>query len=370
MVCSQIRSRLAKFSICIDANSPLGMDTTVRASVRTRVDRSPISSTVPIWLPNRQKSPTCTGWSATSEAPPNRCSTVFWAASASAMPPTPSPAMSAVTWTPSTSRSAKNPSSATRSVSARWARSATAILASCCPCQSSRTLPPPTATMLRRSQVTATTATISSTVAKAGCTASARLSARRVAWNSATAIRRRVGAATPWAIRSASGKRARVARPWISHRAHATRIRARRSEAGTRHSRAIHCHSAISSSRTSTNIGGRNSPTGPWPNSAYRPGILAAVPAATFQMGTLSSPDTRSRNRVTPPFLVSTRPTTSRLGGSPSWRRPSGSSENSVGSSGKIWSSTTRRWRARVGPRLAASAAGKRLRSRYAAARP
>ena len=67
-------------------------------------------------------------------------------------------------------------------------------------------------------------------------------------------------------------------RSWTSHRPSATRTQARRSEAGTRHSRAIHCHSAISNRRTSTNIGGRSSPTGPWPTSAYRPGIRGHRP--------------------------------------------------------------------------------------------
>ena len=43
------------------ANSTLGTLTTVRSTVRKRVDRMPMSSTVPIRSPKRQNSPTLTG---------------------------------------------------------------------------------------------------------------------------------------------------------------------------------------------------------------------------------------------------------------------------------------------------------------------
>ncbi len=81
-------------------NSAFGMETRVRSRVRIRVERMPISSTVPTSSPKRQKSPTRTGASATSVMPPKRFSRVFCAARATARPPTPRPATSAVTFTP------------------------------------------------------------------------------------------------------------------------------------------------------------------------------------------------------------------------------------------------------------------------------
>src|SRR5260370_41154047 len=73
-------------------NSAVGTVTMVRFSVGMRVERNPISSTVPTRSPNRQKSPTATGRSVMTATPPKRFSTVFCAASAIARPPTPSPA--------------------------------------------------------------------------------------------------------------------------------------------------------------------------------------------------------------------------------------------------------------------------------------
>ena len=48
---SRIWSRAAKFSSWIAENSAFGIVTTVRSRERTRVERSPISSTVPILSP-------------------------------------------------------------------------------------------------------------------------------------------------------------------------------------------------------------------------------------------------------------------------------------------------------------------------------
>jgi hypothetical protein len=53
-----------KLSSSIWESTALGTVTTVRSSVRIRVERRPIASTVPIWSPQRQKSPTDTGRSA------------------------------------------------------------------------------------------------------------------------------------------------------------------------------------------------------------------------------------------------------------------------------------------------------------------
>ena len=68
----------------------LGMLTIVRSSVRMRVDRRPMCSTVPATSPTFRKSPTRTAWSKMSDAPAITFSSVFCAASATAMPPTPS----------------------------------------------------------------------------------------------------------------------------------------------------------------------------------------------------------------------------------------------------------------------------------------
>jgi len=57
-----------------------------------RVERRPISSTVPKVSPTLRKSPTPTAWSKMKDTPPITFSSVFCAASAMAMPPTPSPA--------------------------------------------------------------------------------------------------------------------------------------------------------------------------------------------------------------------------------------------------------------------------------------
>jgi hypothetical protein len=83
----QSLSRAAKFSIWMRENSAFGTVTSVRSRLRMRVERRPISSMVPTRSPNRQKSPTDTGWSARIETLPNRFSTVRWAASATAMFP-------------------------------------------------------------------------------------------------------------------------------------------------------------------------------------------------------------------------------------------------------------------------------------------
>ena len=83
------------FAIC-----PLGKLTIVRSGVRIRVERSPTSTTVPWISPRFKRSPTCTAWSTIRETPAIIFSSVFWAARATAMPPTPSPANAAVTSTP------------------------------------------------------------------------------------------------------------------------------------------------------------------------------------------------------------------------------------------------------------------------------
>ena len=79
---------------------PLGTLRIVRSSVRMRVERSPTRSTVPNVSPSFRKSPTRTALSKTSEKPPMTFSSVFCAASATAMPPMPSPARAAVASTP------------------------------------------------------------------------------------------------------------------------------------------------------------------------------------------------------------------------------------------------------------------------------
>ena len=67
---------------------------TVRSNVRMRVARRPISSTVPISLPKRQKSPTLTGRDVNSVTAPKRFSRLFCDAKATA---TPSPVVAATT---------------------------------------------------------------------------------------------------------------------------------------------------------------------------------------------------------------------------------------------------------------------------------
>ena len=75
---------------------PLGTLRIVRSSVRMRVERRPIESTVPDASPTFRKSPTQTARSKISERPPMTFSSVFCAASATAMPPMPRPAIAAV----------------------------------------------------------------------------------------------------------------------------------------------------------------------------------------------------------------------------------------------------------------------------------
>jgi hypothetical protein len=81
-------------------NSLFGIVTSVRSAVRMRVERRPMSSTVPSCCPTLQASPTRTGRSAITEKPPKRFSSVFCAASATAKAPTPRPPRSAATLKP------------------------------------------------------------------------------------------------------------------------------------------------------------------------------------------------------------------------------------------------------------------------------
>ena len=69
----------------------MGTESTVRSMVLSLVDLMPISITVPVLLPNWQKSPTCTGLSAKRVIPPITFSTVGLAAREIANPATPSP---------------------------------------------------------------------------------------------------------------------------------------------------------------------------------------------------------------------------------------------------------------------------------------
>ena len=55
---NSILSRLEKFSKVMVENWALGTITSVRSLVRMRVERKPMSSTVPTLSPNLQKSPT------------------------------------------------------------------------------------------------------------------------------------------------------------------------------------------------------------------------------------------------------------------------------------------------------------------------
>ena len=56
-----IFSRSEKFSMFMSMNLALATYITVLSIVRIRVDRKPISSTIPKWLSNRQKFPTFMG---------------------------------------------------------------------------------------------------------------------------------------------------------------------------------------------------------------------------------------------------------------------------------------------------------------------
>ena len=70
----------------------LVMTTIERSSVRIRVERRPISSTVPVMSPKRQKSPILTGLSVNRIKPLMTFSSVGRTARATARPPTPRPA--------------------------------------------------------------------------------------------------------------------------------------------------------------------------------------------------------------------------------------------------------------------------------------
>ena len=78
-----------------------------------------MSSIVPTVVPKRQTSPTSTGWSATRLTLPKKFSTVFCAASATARPPTPRPAISPVTLKPKFWSAAVTASMATKTLSVR-----------------------------------------------------------------------------------------------------------------------------------------------------------------------------------------------------------------------------------------------------------
>jgi hypothetical protein len=68
--------------------------------LRIRVVFSPMYSTVPSSSPTITKSPITNGLSSTMESEPKRSPSTFCTASATAIPPTPSPARSGVTWMP------------------------------------------------------------------------------------------------------------------------------------------------------------------------------------------------------------------------------------------------------------------------------
>ncbi len=100
----------AKVSVRVWASFPFGKVTSVRSSVRTREERMPMLSTVPTTFSIWTRSPTRNGWSTPIATEPNRFSTVFWAASASATPPMPRPASRLATWNPSSFSTATSPS--------------------------------------------------------------------------------------------------------------------------------------------------------------------------------------------------------------------------------------------------------------------
>ena len=97
---NQKLSRSERFSRLTFAICPLGTVNTVRSNVRRRVERNPMFSTVPSVSPTFKRSPTRTAPSKMMEAPPITFSRVFCAASATAIPPTPSPANVALGLTP------------------------------------------------------------------------------------------------------------------------------------------------------------------------------------------------------------------------------------------------------------------------------
>jgi hypothetical protein len=88
----RIRSRGPKFSLRMSASRPFGMLTTVRSSVRMRVERRPTASISPSTPSMMTQSPTRNGWSMPIDTDPKKCSSVFCAPSATAMPPIPRPA--------------------------------------------------------------------------------------------------------------------------------------------------------------------------------------------------------------------------------------------------------------------------------------
>ena len=109
----RIRSRAAKVSRRCSERLPLGRLITVRSRVRKRVERIPISSTVPTKSSTLTKSPTRKGWSTAREMEPKRFSTVFWAPKAKARPPMPRPARRVVTGYPKAESTASAPTPAT-----------------------------------------------------------------------------------------------------------------------------------------------------------------------------------------------------------------------------------------------------------------
>ena len=79
------------------------MVTSIRSRVRMRVERRPISSTVPVTPAAVTVSPTLNGLSPAMVTAPKMFSIVFWEANAIAMPPMPRPASIARTLMPITS---------------------------------------------------------------------------------------------------------------------------------------------------------------------------------------------------------------------------------------------------------------------------
>lgn len=99
----------------MSASRPLGMLTTVRSSVRIRVERRPIASTSPSTPSMITQSPTRNGWSIPMETDPKKCSSVFCAPSATAMPPIPSPARIVAIGYPKLAMTVSSPATSTRS---------------------------------------------------------------------------------------------------------------------------------------------------------------------------------------------------------------------------------------------------------------
>jgi hypothetical protein len=131
-----------KFSELICAIFELGIETTVLAEVLNRVEERPMSSTVPFSPARIHTSPTRMVSRAMIEMPPKRSSSVFWAASASAIPPMPSPASNAETSTPALRSSSSSATKAIRILKSRSASETTATR-DCDPERSSRTFAEP-----------------------------------------------------------------------------------------------------------------------------------------------------------------------------------------------------------------------------------